>query len=476
MPAERPPGELPRPLSLEALEVGDAPARPRKPATNGAITQLADERAIVEALQTMPPSAFKNRLQLAYRLVAQSDQRLLDLSRDLADSTDPRRVAYLVGELERVTGQPKQKHVGMDAADLLALDLPELRWILPDVVPEGTTVLAAPPKVGKSCLIYQVAVEVAVGGQLFSRRVEPGSVLYLALEDGRRRGQQRLRAALGGRTMPRGRLEVRWSAPKIGEGLEEELMAWLDSHDDGRLVAIDTLQRVRARSNGKRNAYEVDVDDLGRLQELFRDRPVALVIVHHANKAGSDDFLASVSGTYGITGSADTTIVIKRKRLEALGHIIVTGRDVAEVELPVKFHDMLWQEAPQAIAEASFERSEVFRLIEESGPIFPAAIAKVLDLSRTSVQNMVGKLVAEGVVTRTTKGYRVAELDDSLISVTDDSSDSDMGKESSESSGIRTHTRAREACATCGSAPIGHYADGSPRYGCGPHPPVGDAA
>jgi hypothetical protein len=33
---------------------------------------------------------------------------------------------------------------------------------------------------------------------------------------------------------------------------------------------IDTLGEVRPRSSGKRNAYEIDVEDLGRLQNLFR--------------------------------------------------------------------------------------------------------------------------------------------------------------------------------------------------------------
>ena len=143
---------------------------------------------------------------------------------------------------------------GIDAADLLALDLPPLRMVVPGLLPEGTTVIASPPKVGKSCLVYQMAVEVAIGGTLFGQRVDTGSVLYLALEDGQRRGQDRLRAALGPRTLPRGRLEVRWSAPAIGEGLEEELTAWLDTHPDAALVAIDTLQKVRQRTSGKRGA------------------------------------------------------------------------------------------------------------------------------------------------------------------------------------------------------------------------------
>jgi hypothetical protein len=299
--------------------------------------------------------------------------------------------------------------VGIDAADLLALELAPLRWIVPDVIPEGTTIVASPPKVGKSCLVYQVVVEVAVGGELFGRRVTPGSALYLALEDGQRRGQDRLRAALAGRTMPRGRLEVRWSCAKLGDGLEAELRAWLDCHADAAVVAIDTLGKVRAPTNGKRGAYEVDVEDLGRLQELFRDRDVALIVVHHARKQAGDDFLASVSGTYGITGSADTIVSLQRPRLEAFGNVLVTGRDVPDAKIPVRFDGLTWTSAPESLPEASFERLEVYRVIEESGPIFPAAIAARVGLERTSVQHMVARLVDNGAVARTAKGYVVAE-------------------------------------------------------------------
>ncbi len=118
-----------------------------------------------------------------------------EIDRILAyDAAHPERIQ--AGGRGHATATP-DPGPGIDAADLLALDLPPLRMVVPDLLPEGTTVLAAPPKVGKSCLVYQIAVEVALGGSLFGRRVEPGSALYLALEDGHRRGQERLRAALG---------------------------------------------------------------------------------------------------------------------------------------------------------------------------------------------------------------------------------------------------------------------------------------
>lgn len=342
--------------------------------------------------------------------------------------------------------QPERNgHSGIDAADLLELDLPPLRWIVPDLVPEGTTILAAPPKVGKSCLVYQMAVEATVGGELLDRRVESGSVLYLALEDGQRRGQERLRAALAGRTMPRGRLEIRWSAPRIGEGLEEEILSWLDQTPDALLVGIDTLGKVRPKGDSRRNAYDIDVADMARLQDLFRNRAVGLVIVHHLRKERGDDFLTAVSGTYGITGSADTTAVIRRKRLDPFGAITVTGRDIPEAEVGVRFDGMTWHAAERSLPSLSYEAKEVLGVIEKQGPIFPAAIGKVLNKERSAIAHLVEKLVDSGLVGRVEGGFAANRIQ-IVPSVPYHSTHS----ESDQSESGYTPARAREAGASEG--------------------------
>jgi hypothetical protein len=132
---------------------------------------------------------------------------------------------------------------GIDAADLLAKDLKPLDYAIDALIPEETSILAAEPKVGKCWLTYQACVEIALDGWLLGRKARRGSALYYALEDGERRGQDRLRRALGTRRMPSGRLEIRWSAPAIGQGLEEDLAEWLGAHPDAVVVVIDTLQR-----------------------------------------------------------------------------------------------------------------------------------------------------------------------------------------------------------------------------------------
>jgi hypothetical protein len=342
---------------------------------------------------------------------------------------------------------------GMDAADLLALDLAPLRWIVPDMIPEGTTVLAAPPKVGKSCLVYQIAVESSIGGELFGRRVTPGSVLYFALEDGKRRGQDRLRAVLAGRTMPRGRLEVRWDAPPITQGLEEEIAAWLDDHPDAVMVAVDTLGKARPGTDGRKGAYEVDVEHLKKLQSLFRDRSVGLLIVHHSRKEKAGDFLASVSGTYGITGSVDTIVVINRQRHEQFGQIHTTGRDVPDSIIPARFDGLLWLSAPGAVNADSFEQSEVLAVIERLGPVFAKRIGDELGIERTAAQHRIEGLISRGFVIRMEGGYIVNRnpvivADPSYIplhsshSLTDTSTLEEEQKGVSELGDTRARTRA----------------------------------
>ena len=289
--------------------------------------------------------------------------------------------------------------LGIDAVDLLEMEIPPLVWAVEGLVPAGTTILASEPKIGKSWLAYQMCVEVALGGKILGRPVSQGAVLYYALEDGSRRGQNRLRTALAGRRLPRGLLEVRWGAPKIGKGLEQHLETWLDSHSTARLVIIDTLQKVRPVGSKGRGMYELDVEDMGRVQNIFRDRPVALVVVHHTRKLKADDFLASVSGSYGVTGSADTTLILKRKRLEQDGSLDIVSREVIESEIPVHFdvEAGLWTLGGLQLRMSGLS-TQIVEWLTIHGPAKSGEIALGVGRLRVSVQRALSLLVDEGTV------------------------------------------------------------------------------
>ena len=74
------------------------------------------------------------------------------------------------------------------AAELRGKSFPPIRFVAPPFIPEGCTILAGRPKIGKSWLMLAVGLDVACEG---------GDVLYLALEDNERRLQTRMAKLLG---------------------------------------------------------------------------------------------------------------------------------------------------------------------------------------------------------------------------------------------------------------------------------------
>src|SRR5215208_1743774 len=87
---------------------------------------------------------------------------------------------------EAITNGHKQTM--FSAADLLEMDLPPIKWTIPEILPEGVTILAGKAKIGKSFLAFGLCVAVATGGEALGKiPVGRGDVLYVALEDNQRR-------------------------------------------------------------------------------------------------------------------------------------------------------------------------------------------------------------------------------------------------------------------------------------------------
>ena len=53
---------------------------------------------------------------------------------------------------------------------------------------------------------------------------------------------------------------------------------------------------------------------------------------------------------------------------------------MADEEITARFDDLTWTAAPGALSAASFERAEVYRVIEARGPVFPKSIADELGM------------------------------------------------------------------------------------------------
>jgi hypothetical protein len=104
-----------------------------------------------------------------------------------------------------------------------------------------------------------------------------------------------------------------------------------------RLVLIDVWPRIRPRATKRSDYYQVDYEAAAPLQTVAIHRGVSIVALYHTRKAEAEDFVETVQGTFGTAAAADTILVVKRGRGQADTKLLVTGRDVEEQELALRF-------------------------------------------------------------------------------------------------------------------------------------------
>jgi hypothetical protein len=165
--------------------------------------------------------------------------------------------------------------------------------------------------------------------------VDQGDVIYLALEDSNRRLKSRL-LKKGVRNPPE-RLTLITEWPDLDHGCIAELEAWADAVAKPSLVIVDVLKMVRGPTRGNEALYDADYRSLTGLAAFARSRGLAVLVVHHVRKMEADDPLESISGTNGLTGAADTVMVLKRDIGTGNCTLYVRGRDVEEAEKAVRF-------------------------------------------------------------------------------------------------------------------------------------------
>ena len=138
---------------------------------------------------------------------------------------------------------------------------------------EGLFILGGQHLTGKSWLMLDLALSVATGGRVwrYFPVQEPQSVLYMALQDPRRRLQERLLAIQPDFTTT-GVFQFLYRFPRFDEGGLEKLRGWAES-GRYRLIVIDSLPRLVPYSRG----YRKTIQALAELQDLCHRHAVCLV-------------------------------------------------------------------------------------------------------------------------------------------------------------------------------------------------------
>jgi hypothetical protein len=299
----------------------------------------------------------------------------------------------------------------MSAAELRTMRFEPVRYVLPEFVPEGLTLLVGRPKIGKSWWALDFAVACAAGrATLGTLKPVSGDVLYLALEDGWRRLRSRLDKLLGtfhGEWPERLFLVPMGRWRRSDQGGLQDIEAWCKWRPNPTLIVIDTLERFRKPATGKSPMYSADYDAITGLQKIGNDYGLAIVVLHHDRKADADDAFDTVSGTLGLTGAADTILIIKRR---ASGVVLYArGRDIEESETAIQFDKdtCRWTMLGKASeVHRSSERARVIAALTAAGQ--PLSVREIMiDAemeNRNAVDILLGKMAKDGEIRRVGRG------------------------------------------------------------------------
>ena len=350
---------------------------------------LAKGRILGDALELAELQAFLN---------AKTDLRTPTTAQQFVREDKPKTPTLL----------PPGNISGISAADLAAKVFQPLKWIVDGVLPEGSYLLSARPKVGKSWLALQICLAVAYGDKLWGRQVQQGVAIYLALEENQRRLQKRLGQLREGWNTPHLLLYTEWK--RSDQGGLDDLEALLIEKKP-RLVVIDTLAKIRAPSGRNGSAYEGDYQALAPITAMANKYRCCIVIVTHNRKGKSEgDATEMVSGTLGQMGAVDGALVIDGNRGDDTMKLTLVGRDIEEDgefairKLPTGGWDWLGKADEVFISN---ERKAILDLLK-LGALKPKEIAERLGKPPGTVRKLLFTMLACSQVTSGVDGRYAA--------------------------------------------------------------------
>ena len=274
------------------------------------------------------------------------------------------------------------------AQDLALADLQPPEFIIDKILPAGYTLLAAPPKIGKSWLVLDLANSIAEGTPFWGFKTAKGSVLYMALEDSPYRLKDRLENIES--SMPDNLHFVISDVEKIGQGLIEQLEMEIKKLPDLKLVILDTVARVKGKTPPGLNAYEADTAMYSLLQRMAINRGISILGVTHfskLSKRNNDDPFERITGSMGGFGVADAAWIIRGKRNSKEMNLLITGRDLIDADYTIEFRNQKWilkGSTEELDAEARIEEYQlsglirtIRHLVQDSGGCWNGTAAEI---------------------------------------------------------------------------------------------------
>ena len=206
---------------------------------------------------------------------------------------DPAEVAFKEYEYERWQENPERWSPLINLEQLAKRPDPEEEWWCPDWIPVGSkTILSAEPKTGKTILLFHLLKAVTEGGEFLGKKCPPARVLYLSelTETELKRQIKEVNGLLGNKNF----------YVLLPEEAPQTMKTWDDTVEfagkmlettQAKILVIDTFGSLAKLPPGGENDSATVQNTINKLNSLFKNRYLSVVLTHH-NRKKSDDHKA----------------------------------------------------------------------------------------------------------------------------------------------------------------------------------------
>jgi hypothetical protein len=258
------------------------------------------------------------------------------------------------------------------AGELYDTEIQTPKWLILDLIPVGLTILGGRSKVGKSYFMMNLAMALAQGKPFAEQfRGQRGPILYLSLEDGRKRFQERMRQIdpHPDRDLLNKNLTVCFQWEQLNRGGLPAITDWVGRASNPKLIVIDTLAKVWSKKSGTNGAglYAEEYALYSPLADLAHKHELSMVVVTHTTKGQTADVFDQILGGMGTQGPADNLIVLANDK-DGRKRLSIRGKDIEERHLAFETKDGPGRWAclgEAAEMQMTAERQEIVDLLNE---------------------------------------------------------------------------------------------------------------
>jgi hypothetical protein len=174
------------------------------------------------------------------------------------------------------------------------------------------------------------------------------------------------------------------------------------------MVVIDTWARFRPPRTSRGNPWDEDYQHAHMMKEVADRYGIAVKALVHTRKVkDADDWISDLTGTLGHVAAADVVSLIRRPRNATDGTLYVTGRDVEEQELAVRFdgHTGSWSVLGDAyqVRLAETKKRIVEFLSRSTEEVHYRDLAEELEITPANAKKTCQRLLREELIQRGSK-------------------------------------------------------------------------